>query len=253
MAIEIMTMVFYANIDNLKYLHEGQNKDGEPFQKNITVSAASAKSVLLAYADHSNADGESTYPSLTRIEVKTGLSRVTVIKTIRGLVENGFLFQDGVSNYGTNNYRINIDKLAELQDKISPMLVKPVYQGSKASLPPVVKPVYQGGKASLPEPSIHDETVIYRMSAISSAFWTASKIPEPAIGGRGWQSWNDGVDALMKIEATPEEVAAAVEKLDALGYGYTDPGSTVKTIVNMRKPQKQKADKKQIRPLPKGL
>lgn len=89
---------------------------------------------------------------------------------------------------------------------------------------------------------------------LSSKFWTASKIPEPSPGGRGWNDWQDGLDDLLKIKATVDEIEPAILKLDEIGYGYTGPGSIVKTILNNRKAPIRKQTKKDCaRPMPKGL
>lgn len=74
-----------------------------------------------------------------------------------------------------------------------------------------------------------------RKAKLSSTFWTASKIPEPSSGGRGWSDWQDGLDQLVKIEATEAELISAIKILDDNNYSYGGPGSLVKTIVNMRK------------------
>lgn len=87
--------------------------------------------------------------------------------------------------------------------------------------------------------NIHENTIT-TMPSLSAAFWTASGIPEPAFGSKGFQDWMDGLEKLAKINATPEEVTAAVGILIAGGYRISDPGSTVKTIVNSRNKTKAK-------------
>ena len=92
MSISIMGLVFYADIPVLKYQHLIQKKkSGEQEWKVITVSSARAKSILQAYADHANDDGESAYPSISRLMIKTGLSRMAVIQGKKALVQNGYL------------------------------------------------------------------------------------------------------------------------------------------------------------------
>ena len=51
---------------------------------------ASDKLVLLALADHANDDGE-CYPSLRKIEAKTGLSKQGLINAIKRLMDLGLI------------------------------------------------------------------------------------------------------------------------------------------------------------------
>lgn len=50
-----------------------------------------AKLVALAMADHASDDGRNIYPGLARLERKTGLSRASVQRAIKWLLENGYL------------------------------------------------------------------------------------------------------------------------------------------------------------------
>ena len=151
MSISLMSLVFYADIPDLEYIHQGFRKvSGEPFKKNIKVTGASSKSVLLAYADHAQDDGGSAYPSVSRLMVKTGLSRVSITRAKQALVKAGYMTKVGKSERDTDSVVINIDKLNLLQNNDwSP------FRASKPSLPSVVNPVYQeGSKPSLPESSV---------------------------------------------------------------------------------------------------
>jgi hypothetical protein len=104
------------------------------------TKASTAKLVLLAIADHANDEGESAYPGLTRLEIKTGLSRQGIIDTIGALKYNGILtVADEPSKLNTNNYSINTTCF--------PRLVNPLDQSthltiaSQATLPELVKPL----------------------------------------------------------------------------------------------------------------
>ncbi len=66
-----------------------------------------AKQILLALADHANDDGEGAYPSLTRMELKTDLSRQTIVSVYRVLVYHGIITLKGRSKFRTHNYTIN--------------------------------------------------------------------------------------------------------------------------------------------------
>lgn len=99
MSINAMKLVFDAKIDDLKV-------------KEVTVGSDKLKSVLIALADHANDYGEGAYPSITRIQRKTGIkSRSTVINALAALQEHSYLTKEGVSRFGTNDYTINVDLL----------------------------------------------------------------------------------------------------------------------------------------------
>jgi len=115
-------------------IREGlQTPDG----KNVAPPAL--KLVLLALADHAGDDGEGAYPSMTRLETKTGLSRPTVSNALQALMNAGWIERVGVSRLGTSSYRIIHP--SNWPSKPS-LLVNPVYQGSKPTLLGVVNPLY---------------------------------------------------------------------------------------------------------------
>jgi hypothetical protein len=131
MSVKIMSLVFDAAIGD-----------------SPGVSATTKKFILLAYADHANDDGISTYPSLTRLEHKTELTRPTVMNAIDALIKDNLIALVGKSPRGTNEYKINIEILETLKRGGKATLpVKSLYQGSKATLP-------VSSKATLPEPSL---------------------------------------------------------------------------------------------------
>lgn len=69
------------------------------------------KFVLLAYADHADHDGNNVYPSYERIAYKTGYDRRQVIRIVDHLREMGIMVNRGVSNLGTNLWRIDVTRL----------------------------------------------------------------------------------------------------------------------------------------------
>jgi len=119
---------------------------------NVT-KASTAKLVLLALADHARDGGNGAYPSLTRVEGKTGLNRRTIINALDALKYNGIISLVGRSEHNTNNYTILMQALPVTVGKgvaSTPPLVTPMHQDSATSTPPMVTPVHQDGKATLP-------------------------------------------------------------------------------------------------------
>jgi len=152
MSVRIMSLVFEAKIPTLQFVHSGvrrndgkNHKKGDMFEKIITVEPPRSKLILLAYADHANDDGISAYPGLTRLERKTGLSRVGVVQTKRALVENGYLVHVGKSGRHTDDMNIVVEKLGS-KPSLPPT--------SKPSLPELVNPVYPNHPKPSLEPSL---------------------------------------------------------------------------------------------------
>ncbi len=99
-----MSMVFMARFGDLKYTKGGEGR---------VAKESTVKIVLLAFADHANGEGQSTYPSYSLLEIKTGLSRQGLADTIEALRQNEFLIPEGRTGAGTISYRINLGKLAD--------------------------------------------------------------------------------------------------------------------------------------------
>jgi hypothetical protein len=77
------------------------------------------KYVLLALADHAKEDGSDVYPSLARVQWKTGYSETQVRDIIRSLIEQRILVlvkKGGNGSTDTNRYRIDFTALRMLQD-----------------------------------------------------------------------------------------------------------------------------------------
>lgn len=158
MSVTLMSLVYSAHFRDIEYLHEGTKKSGEKYSKVIKVLATNVKSVCLSLADHANDEGEGAYPSITKIESKTELSRVTVIACIKAMKQeqHGILTYVGISKRGTCNYTINREKLVEMtkwERQIRKKNDSKATLPSKAALPEAVKPLYLDSKATLPEPS----------------------------------------------------------------------------------------------------
>ena len=136
MSIKLMSAIFETEFtSDFEYEKNGEKK---------AAKASTVKLVLLAIADHANDDGQA-YPGLTRLELKTALSRQGVLDTIEALKFNGMLEIKGINNArGTNIYQLNLRSFItskELPDNIYERVVKPLDQGSQATLPVVVKPL----------------------------------------------------------------------------------------------------------------
>lgn len=159
MSVKLMALTYEARFYDIAYTRTLKKKTGDEKQVQVNVTAATAKSVTLALADHANDEGEGSYPSLTLLEDKTELSRMTVVTTLQALKSEGVILYAGVSRFGTSNYTVNAKKLREWtarpkQERVK--AVKPLDQqnASKATLP-LVKPLAKTSKATLPEPSIN--------------------------------------------------------------------------------------------------
>ena len=110
---------------------------------------ANDKLVLLALADHANDDGE-CYPSLRKIEAKTGLSKQGLINAIKrlmdlGLIEKQFRTrQDGGQT--SNLYTLTLDGVV---NEVYPPSQQDVPPQSTGCTPPVNQ-VYPPSQHSVP-------------------------------------------------------------------------------------------------------
>jgi hypothetical protein len=132
MSIKLMSAIFETEFRDLPMGEDDKHS-----------KASSIKIIMLAIADHANDDGEGSYPGITRLEKKTGLSRQGVVDTIKTCKYNGLLFvMDEPSRLGTNDYRVNLDCFPLLKDASqATLLVKPLDYPSQATLPVLVKPL----------------------------------------------------------------------------------------------------------------
>jgi len=139
MSVRVMSLVFEAQLPDVLI------QDGDR-----TVTAPVQKLVLLALADHASDEGEGAYPSLTRLERKTGLARRSVIHALSALKGAGYIVRQGVSKRGTVNYSLNLPVLESLVH-----LVHPLLQASAPGAPPPVHQVHPPGAPGAPEPSFN--------------------------------------------------------------------------------------------------
>lgn len=142
MSVKLMSAIFETEFRDL------QDEEGN------TTKASTAKLVLLALADHANDDGEGAYPGLTKMELKTALSRQTIINTYGALKYNGIIYLAGISKRNTNNYTINTRAFPKTNiDGQATLLVKPLDSTSQAALPELVKPLDPNHPLTIQEPS----------------------------------------------------------------------------------------------------
>jgi len=109
MSVRVMALIFAHKFNRLKTTVKVKGADVE---KNVLP--VSSKAVMLALGDHASDDGEGAYPSLTTLEIKTGLSRPALVTTLGALKNHGYLSYVGVSRLGTSKYKINIEQLTAL-------------------------------------------------------------------------------------------------------------------------------------------
>jgi DNA-binding MarR family transcriptional regulator len=70
--------------------------------------SSTEKLIMLALADHANDEGKSIYPSQDRVSRKTGLSRRTVNRTTKTLVDKGYLRKVGYKEERNNVLELEI-------------------------------------------------------------------------------------------------------------------------------------------------
>lgn len=142
MSVKLMSAIF-----------ETEFRDLIDAEGNVT-KGSTAKLVLLALADHANDDGEGAYPGLTKMELKTALSRQAIINTYDALKYNGVIFLAGISKRNTNNYTINTKSFPGATDGSQPtLLVNPLDSGSQPTLLEVVNPLDSNHPLTVNEPS----------------------------------------------------------------------------------------------------
>lgn len=131
MSVKLMSLVFEADIPDLEYTKDGETRKAK---------ASTVNSILLAYADHANDEGEGSYPGYTRLERKTKLSRQGIADTIEACKQNGYLEFTGKSKLDTNSYTLNKSLLETLN---TPIMSESSHLtlASQATLPARVKPL----------------------------------------------------------------------------------------------------------------
>lgn len=109
MSVAVIARVIWTTVPDLDATH----RNGTAYR----VSGHVAKLALIALADSADDFGENSYNSFDTIKTKTCLQRRSVPRVVRALEQNGWCFYKGLSAYGTNNYSVNMDKLAHPPEK----------------------------------------------------------------------------------------------------------------------------------------
>jgi hypothetical protein len=117
MSIAIMSKVFYTDFPKLPS-HSVKIKDSDK-KRTIYLSPPIAKIVMLAISDSADDFGQNSWNSIDRLAMKTNLNRRTIRRTIEVLIQNEYLILNGISEYGTNNIGINLEKLSDPPKKRS--------------------------------------------------------------------------------------------------------------------------------------
>ena len=123
------------------------------------VTLNSNAKVLWAYLKHRQGDNDFAWPSQERISEDTGISRSTISRATRDLVDAGWLivWPMYLGNRSNNCYRTNIPEHAETRMKQRTNSVSPVYESESidvsiqvndlcqfdAVIDPVIKPEIQ--------------------------------------------------------------------------------------------------------------
>jgi hypothetical protein len=107
MSITIMAKVLHTR-------YKGRVSYVEKTGKLIKISGPSAKLTMLAISDSADDFGENSYNSFDTLSLKTDLERRSVIRVVRGLLAQGYISVSGLSTYGTNDFKVNLDKLGTL-------------------------------------------------------------------------------------------------------------------------------------------
>jgi hypothetical protein len=115
MSISIMSRVFYTDFPIMPS-RSIKIKDSDK-SRVVNISPSVSKIIMLAISDSADDSGENSWNSLDRLATKTNLNKRTVIRAVSVLVEHEYLTVTDISAFGTNNIKINIDKLGETPHK----------------------------------------------------------------------------------------------------------------------------------------
>jgi hypothetical protein len=165
MSIRVMSSIF-----------DTEFRDLEMPDKDKNVRASTLKLVCLALADCANDEGESIYPGLHKLGIKTGLSKQGLIDTIATLKYHGVITVDvEASKLGTNEYTVNLASFPHKEGSGTPILVvntadqsAQLTTGGTPRLPVVVSPVDTNHTVSVIESSAIPEKTSKTSRAIPS-------------------------------------------------------------------------------------
>lgn len=143
------------------------------------------KLVMLGIANHTNPEGKGCWAANERLEFYSGYKERQVQRIIQSLEESGYIKRDGVSEYGTNIWDIQVDKLPMMppfkvwrEQKRQAEKAKKNPTPSTQDAPPPVHMVNQGGVKMTPGGG----GVIYDMGGVSFATENALQMtPNPSV------------------------------------------------------------------------
>jgi len=222
MSVKLMSAIFETEFIDLP---TGElNGDG----KMKMAKASSCKIQMLAIADHANDEGEGAYPGLTKLELKTGLSRQGVIDVQKALKFNGLITVSAEpSKLGTNDYKINTECFPRLNDTSqATLLVKPLDQSShltstgKATLPKVVKPLDLKHPLTTNEPKDSLSPAAFKAMSVDEA----RKVPTLKLYAKaadffpGSRVWYYVHCFILKHNLTEDQIRAAATAWDLRGH-----------------------------------
>ena len=90
------------------------------------------KFVLLGIANHSSPDGTGSWPSIETLGKYTRLSRSTVQRCVKSLVEKGYLHKEEGGGRRSNTYTLQMEKEEPLAEVVE---LKVVTEGSQSDTP----------------------------------------------------------------------------------------------------------------------
>ena len=146
MSVIIMSRVFYTDFGMLQY----KRKNG----KIGKVNKVNSKIVMLVLADAANDEGKNSWQAVETIAGKSSLDWRTVTRTLIALRQNEYIWVDGKSEYDTNNYSINLEKIVEIPKVKRYPSIKKRYRKGDGGVT-VTKLVCHGDSESIIEPSIN--------------------------------------------------------------------------------------------------
>ncbi|MBI5933286.1 MAG: DnaD domain protein [Chloroflexi bacterium] len=125
------------------------------------------KMILLAYADHADANGKNIYPSVDLVGRKSFYEERSVQAITRKLEAQGYLVADGMGPHGTNKWHIPLERTSDGGAKIAPLQKKQVQNFAPEGIAP---------EGIAPEPSV---VVVNRDDRLSAT----AQLLEGLVGG----------------------------------------------------------------------
>jgi hypothetical protein len=177
MSVTVMSRVFWTDLSELNATH----RNG----KGYSVSASTAKLILLAMADSADDFGENSFNSIDTLAQKTSLKRRSVPRVIRAMEANGYCKYRGLSVYGTSNYSINLKKLGYAPERRSKVgRPKTSDSGSKTSDSGSKTSDSESPESSLTHPVTNKqldtaEMISKRTATLTKLYWDNIGAPAP--------------------------------------------------------------------------